>query len=138
MAQAHDFGCNRSSRYTRTLFSADLNSWNMELSEIGFNYQFDALQPDGKPNELNDAFTELLHSPHASRYAGFRAAQGIAPILKLFVCMMRSTLQADADMSSRSLHPAGTWLAPPGSTFTEPLDSSRPMPASMPIMGSSQ
>ncbi|KAJ6496408.1 cytochrome P450 [Mycena sanguinolenta] len=54
------------------------------IGQAGFNYQFGALELDDKPNELNDAFTELMHSPHASRYAGFRAAQGIAPILKLF------------------------------------------------------
>ncbi|KAF7364387.1 hypothetical protein MSAN_01099400 [Mycena sanguinolenta] len=54
------------------------------IGQAGFNYQFNALNAHEKPNELNDAFTELLHSPHATRYAGFRAAQGIAPILKLF------------------------------------------------------
>ncbi|KAF8190972.1 cytochrome P450 [Mycena galopus ATCC 62051] len=53
------------------------------IGQAGFNYQFNALDAKGKPNELNDTFTELLHSPHASRYAGFRAAQGIAPILQL-------------------------------------------------------
>ncbi|KAF7378375.1 hypothetical protein MSAN_00263800 [Mycena sanguinolenta] len=53
------------------------------IGQAGFNYQFDALEADGKPNELNDAFTDMLHSPHANRYAGFRAAQGIAPILKI-------------------------------------------------------
>ncbi|KAF7364361.1 hypothetical protein MSAN_01096500 [Mycena sanguinolenta] len=54
------------------------------IGQAGFNYQFNALDPAGKPNELNDAFTELMHGPHAIRYAGFRVAQGIAPILKLF------------------------------------------------------
>ncbi|KAF8190974.1 cytochrome P450 [Mycena galopus ATCC 62051] len=54
------------------------------IGQAGFDYQFDALDARGKPNELNDVFTELLHSPHANRYAGFRAAQGIAPILQLF------------------------------------------------------
>ncbi|KAF8202811.1 cytochrome P450 [Mycena galopus ATCC 62051] len=52
------------------------------IGQAGFNYRFDALDSSGKPNELNDAFTDLLHSPHANRYAGFRAAQGIAPILR--------------------------------------------------------
>ncbi|KAJ7241331.1 cytochrome P450 [Mycena haematopus] len=53
------------------------------IGQAGFNYRFDALEADGKPNELNDAFTELFHSPYANRYAGFRLAQGIAPILQL-------------------------------------------------------
>ncbi|KAJ7246829.1 cytochrome P450 [Mycena haematopus] len=53
------------------------------IGQAGFNYRFDALETDGKPNELNDAFTDLLHSPHALRYAGFRLAQGIVPFLKL-------------------------------------------------------
>ncbi|KAF8202807.1 cytochrome P450 [Mycena galopus ATCC 62051] len=52
------------------------------IGQAGFNYRFDALDTSGKPNELNDAFTDLLHSPHANRYAGFRAAQGIVPILR--------------------------------------------------------
>ncbi|KAF8202818.1 cytochrome P450 [Mycena galopus ATCC 62051] len=52
------------------------------IGQAGFNYRFDALDTSGKPNELNDAFTDLLHSPHATRYAGFRAAQGIVPILR--------------------------------------------------------
>ncbi|KAF7364360.1 hypothetical protein MSAN_01096400 [Mycena sanguinolenta] len=66
----------------------EVTSWlrRMTLDVIGqaaFNYHFNALDTGSKPNELNDAFTALFHSPHATRYAGFRAAQGIAPILKL-------------------------------------------------------
>ncbi|KAF7364385.1 hypothetical protein MSAN_01099200 [Mycena sanguinolenta] len=53
------------------------------IGQAGFNYRFNALDTGGKPNELNDAFTDLLHSPHANRYSGFRAAQGIVPILKI-------------------------------------------------------
>ncbi|KAJ7447523.1 cytochrome P450 [Mycena galericulata] len=53
------------------------------IGEAGFHYQFDALDEEGKPNELNEVFTDLLHSPHAQLYAGFRFAQSIVPILKL-------------------------------------------------------
>ncbi|KAJ7343735.1 cytochrome P450 [Mycena albidolilacea] len=53
------------------------------IGQAGFNYQFDALEAKGQPNELNQVFTELFHSPHANRIAGFRLAQGIAPILRL-------------------------------------------------------
>lgn len=30
------------------------------LSLLGFNYRFDALREDGKPNELNDAYKEIF------------------------------------------------------------------------------
>ncbi|KAF7333878.1 Cytochrome P450 [Mycena venus] len=53
------------------------------IGQAGFDYRFDALEPKGKPNELNDIFSELFHSPHANLYATFRLAQGIAPILSL-------------------------------------------------------
>ncbi|KAJ6467733.1 cytochrome P450 [Mycena sanguinolenta] len=64
------------------------------IGQVGFNYQFNALDARGKPNELNESFTELLHSPHASRYSGFRSAQGIAPILKLFPAPGRNLAHA--------------------------------------------
>ncbi|KAF7342579.1 hypothetical protein MSAN_02014600 [Mycena sanguinolenta] len=47
---------------------------------IGFNYQFESL--NGKCNDLDDALTDLLHSPHSIRYSAFRLAQGIVPILQ--------------------------------------------------------
>ncbi|KAJ6543029.1 cytochrome P450 [Mycena capillaripes] len=53
------------------------------IGQAGFNYQFDALQPTAKPNELNTVFTQLFHSPQSNSYATFRSAQGLAPILKL-------------------------------------------------------
>jgi hypothetical protein len=56
------------------------------LHKKGFNYQFDALAPKGKPNELNQAFTDLFHSPQATRNAAFRLAQSMLPILKFLVC----------------------------------------------------
>ncbi|KAJ7744735.1 cytochrome P450 [Mycena maculata] len=37
----------------------------------------------GKPNKLNDAFTNLLHSPNAELYAGFRIVQSLFPLLWL-------------------------------------------------------
>ncbi|KAF7364355.1 Cytochrome P450 [Mycena sanguinolenta] len=67
----------------------EVSSWLRRITldvigQAGFNYRFDALETDGKPNELNDAFTDLLSSPNARRYTAFRVAQGMAPILKLF------------------------------------------------------
>jgi hypothetical protein len=55
------------------------------LKSIGFNYHFDALQVDKKPNELNQVFSELFHSPQSSRYATLRIQQAMVPILRLVV-----------------------------------------------------
>ncbi|KAJ7657193.1 cytochrome P450 [Mycena polygramma] len=51
------------------------------IGQAGFNYQFDSLT--GKSTELNDAFTDLFHSPHSARYSGFRLSQALVPILKI-------------------------------------------------------
>ncbi|KAJ7088434.1 cytochrome P450 [Mycena belliarum] len=53
------------------------------IGQAGFNYDFDALETKGKPNELNAVFTELFHSSHATRYAALRLSQAIMPILRL-------------------------------------------------------
>ncbi|KAK7051716.1 cytochrome P450 [Favolaschia claudopus] len=52
------------------------------IGQAGFNYQFNALEPKGKPNELSEVFSELFHSPHANSYARYRIAQAIIPLLK--------------------------------------------------------
>lgn len=83
----------------------------VENCQSGFNYQFDALEAKGQPNELNQVFTELFHSPHANRIAGFRLAQGIAPILRLMVHIRYLILQWPAyEAPSRSLGPAGRFF----------------------------
>jgi hypothetical protein len=38
-----------------------------------------------KPNELNQAFTELLHSPNSQRNVMFRIVAGIVPALNYVV-----------------------------------------------------
>ncbi|KAJ7434100.1 cytochrome P450 [Mycena galericulata] len=53
------------------------------IGQAGFDYEFDALHERGQSNELNTAFSELLHSPEAQRNAIFRRAQSIIPFLKL-------------------------------------------------------
>jgi cytochrome P450 len=53
------------------------------IGQAGFNYRFDALDTNGKSSELNEVFTDLFHSPQSNRYAGFRSAQSIMPILRL-------------------------------------------------------
>ncbi|KAK6992955.1 cytochrome P450 [Favolaschia claudopus] len=65
----------------------EVQSWLRRLTldiigKAGFNYDFSALESSGKPNELNDAFTQVLHSPRASRYVAFRAAGAVVPWLK--------------------------------------------------------
>ncbi|KAJ7144321.1 cytochrome P450 [Mycena epipterygia] len=54
------------------------------IGQAGFNYQFDALDSKGKPNELDQVFTQLLHSPRAQLYTLLRVVRSLMPILKLF------------------------------------------------------
>ncbi|KAJ7116228.1 cytochrome P450 [Mycena crocata] len=53
------------------------------IGQAGFSYEFNALESRGTPNELSQVLTELLHSPHARRYAPLRLAQSIVPVLRL-------------------------------------------------------
>ncbi|KAJ7088755.1 cytochrome P450 [Mycena belliarum] len=66
----------------------DVMSWLRKMTldvigQAGFNYEFNALDASAKPNELNQVFTDLFHSPNASRIAAVRTAQGMFPLLKL-------------------------------------------------------
>ncbi|KAF7291300.1 hypothetical protein MIND_01274000 [Mycena indigotica] len=58
------------------------------IGEAGFDYQFHSLSRDqnaetAKSDELEDLFTEVLHSPKAPRNVMFRLAQNIYPVLRL-------------------------------------------------------
>ncbi|KAJ6455958.1 cytochrome P450 [Mycena vitilis] len=53
------------------------------IGEAGFNHHFKSLEATGTPNELNDAFTELMHGPNAKRTRMFQLVQALVPILKL-------------------------------------------------------
>ncbi|KAK7037870.1 cytochrome P450 [Favolaschia claudopus] len=53
------------------------------IGKAGFDYDFQALVPDKKPNELNEVLLQIFHSPASSRYATFRQLQSLVPILKL-------------------------------------------------------
>lgn len=46
---------------------------------IGFNYSFNALAPEGEPNELNDALRNMLAVP--SGFPILQILQSIFPIL---------------------------------------------------------
>ncbi|KAJ6600470.1 cytochrome P450 [Mycena vulgaris] len=64
----------------------DVYSWLRRMTldiigQAGFNYDFNALEETEKPNELNQAFTELLHSPNSQRNVMFRIVAGIVPAL---------------------------------------------------------
>ncbi|KAJ7051515.1 cytochrome P450 [Mycena amicta] len=52
------------------------------IGRAGFGYEFNALE-EGKPSELNRAFTDLFHSPHSNLYGTVRLSQSMVPILKL-------------------------------------------------------
>ncbi|KAJ6510750.1 cytochrome P450 [Mycena sanguinolenta] len=60
----------------------------------GFNHDFHALDPDKKPNELNEVLKQLFTSPHANRYNIFRLVQSHIPILGLIPLPGRSLLVA--------------------------------------------
>ncbi|KAJ7896659.1 cytochrome P450 [Mycena olivaceomarginata] len=60
------------------------------IEKAGFNYDFDALkEANGWPSELNEVFTELLHSSRACQYALARLAQSMIPVLRSLVCRHR-------------------------------------------------
>jgi hypothetical protein len=73
-------------------FTADQNESCSSSAETGFNYQFDALENNGKSNELDEVFTELFHSPQANMYNVFRLSQAIMPILRLMVLILYRTV----------------------------------------------
>ncbi|KAJ7191866.1 cytochrome P450 [Mycena pura] len=51
------------------------------IGEAGFNYRFNALDPNGQINELEEALTRLMHSPQSHRQSAMRALQAEIPIL---------------------------------------------------------
>ncbi|KAF7288978.1 hypothetical protein MIND_01414400 [Mycena indigotica] len=53
------------------------------IGRAGFGYEFNALEQEGGTNELNQAFTDLFHSPKSNLFQAIRLAQGHIPILKL-------------------------------------------------------
>ncbi|KAJ7896700.1 cytochrome P450, partial [Mycena olivaceomarginata] len=68
------------------------------IGKAGFNYDFDALEEaNGRPSALNE-FTELLHSPQASRYALARLIQSMIPVLRSLPAPWRATRNARAKM----------------------------------------
>jgi len=64
------------------------------IGQAGFNYQFDALENNGKSNELDEVFTKLFHSPQANTYNVFRLSQAIMPILRIMPGPGRNLLRA--------------------------------------------
>ncbi|KAJ7838268.1 cytochrome P450 [Mycena leptocephala] len=78
----------------------DVFSWLRRMTldvigEAGFNYEFNSLHTKEKPNELNKAFTDLLHSPEAPRNQLFQLIQALVPILA-FVPLPGSKVIANA------------------------------------------
>ncbi|KAJ7272313.1 cytochrome P450 [Mycena rebaudengoi] len=78
----------------------DITTWVRRVTldmigEAGFNYQFNALEPQGKPSELDQAFTDLFHSPNAMVENAFRVAQAMFP----FLGYLKALKKARATMS---------------------------------------
>ncbi|KAJ7749184.1 cytochrome P450 [Mycena metata] len=89
----------------------DVLSWSRRMTldvigQAGFNYQFHGLEPDYEPDELNQVFTDLFHSPQAARNAMFRIYQSMIPILR-FLPLPGSRLTAEAN---RKLTATGSQL----------------------------
>ncbi|KAJ7767227.1 cytochrome P450 [Mycena metata] len=51
------------------------------IGQAGFDYQFDSLNPDKKPNEIHETFSKLFHSPNRSREIAFRTSS--IPLLRV-------------------------------------------------------
>ncbi|KAJ7125383.1 cytochrome P450 [Mycena epipterygia] len=54
------------------------------IGQAGFNYEFNALEPKDRPNELDEVFTYILHSSQSQRQAALRVVQASIPILNFF------------------------------------------------------
>ncbi|KAJ7638146.1 cytochrome P450 [Mycena rosella] len=73
----------------RDIWAGQVLSWLRRMTldvigQAGFDYQFEALDVKGEPNELDQVFTQLFHSPQATRNQGFRVAQSMPlPGMKL-------------------------------------------------------
>ncbi|KAJ7615362.1 cytochrome P450 [Roridomyces roridus] len=86
----------------------DVSSWLRRVAldiigEAGFNHHFNSLDEDGKPDELDEAFTELFHSPKAQHAFAAVTAQARFPILRLLPIPGASVI----DNASASMHAAG-------------------------------
>ncbi|KAJ7779785.1 hypothetical protein B0H16DRAFT_1711037 [Mycena metata] len=53
------------------------------IGKAGFDHEFNALDATGKPNELNEVFTELFHTKAAQRTTAFRNMTGTFPALRI-------------------------------------------------------
>ncbi|KAJ7459302.1 cytochrome P450 [Mycena latifolia] len=53
------------------------------IGHAGFNYQFDAMEPKGQPNELVQALYNLFHSGQSQAQAAFRLVQEAVPALRI-------------------------------------------------------
>ncbi|KAJ6460231.1 cytochrome P450 [Mycena sanguinolenta] len=88
------------------------------IGSAAFNYEFNALDTDSDdslPNELHEAFTQLLHSPQAQRQNLVRFAQALFPVLRFLV---RKRLTLAPSLCPILLIPRGWVLQPlPGRKF---------------------
>ncbi|KAF8199203.1 cytochrome P450, partial [Mycena galopus ATCC 62051] len=86
--QLRDIWASQLAQENTTSTRVDVFSWLRRMTldvigQAGFNYQFEALNTTEKPNELNDVFTQLLHSRSSRRYLLFQFCEAIVPVLKL-------------------------------------------------------
>ncbi|KAF7369611.1 Cytochrome P450 [Mycena venus] len=43
------------------------------IGQAGFDYQFDSLNPEGKPNEVHETFNKMFHAPNTASQSALRA-----------------------------------------------------------------
>ncbi|KAJ7065420.1 cytochrome P450 [Mycena amicta] len=67
------------------------------IGQAGFNYKFDAMEPHGATNELNNALTQMFHSSKYYNHFVFRFAQDTFPLLRLIPMPGRKLVQAAKD-----------------------------------------
>ncbi|KAJ7095055.1 cytochrome P450 [Mycena epipterygia] len=82
----------------------DVYSWLRRMTldiigQAGFNYDFNALEETEKPNELNQAFTELLHSPNSQRNV-IRFPGGMKETMRESRCSLSQSFGAKKDLLS--------------------------------------
>ncbi|KAJ6566320.1 cytochrome P450 [Mycena capillaripes] len=52
------------------------------IGQAGFDYHFDSMNAEGKPNDIHQLFNKLFHNPAPSRLGTIRAMQPTIPLLR--------------------------------------------------------
>ena len=73
----------------RHLHLSERNHVFIQFDILGFNYEFDALNPTGKPNELHQAFQQFGAKQRVSLVTLFNVIfPALGPIFRIFVSVI--------------------------------------------------